>query len=272
MKLFEKILACLVFLCLSACNLPFGKDDPVVVSVGNRKLTQSEVYRMVPQWDSISDREKLGFLERWIDEEVIYQEAMNANVMNDTILSTQIESTIRKMVVDFYLQTFADTMMIGDSEKLNYYQTHRNDYLRGKTTVSGAILHFKDWASADAYYKEMKTRVFNVVPTQTPQVSSIVEFENVAATPDSCMIPDIVSYPLGKLSVMRYCNGGLKMAVVTERLDSADVRPYKEVSEDVSNMVWIEHRRAVMDRLKKEWKMKRPIFSKMNVFNEKESQ
>ena len=151
MKLFEKILACLVFLCLSACNLPFGKDDPVVVSVGNRKLTQSEVYRMVPQWDSISDREKLGFLERWIDEEVIYQEAMDANVMNDTILSTQIESTIRKMVVDFYLQTFADTMMIGDSEKLNYYQTHRNDYLRGKTTVSGAILHFKDWASADAY-------------------------------------------------------------------------------------------------------------------------
>ena len=272
MNLFVKILACLVFLCLSACNLPFGKDDPVVVSVGNRKLTQSEVYRLVPQWDSISDREKLGFLERWIDEEVIYQEAMDANVMNDSILSTQIESTIRKMVVDFYLQTFADTMLIGDSEKLNYYQAHREDYLRGKTTVSGAILRFKDWASADAYYKEMKTRVFNAAPTQTPLVSSIDVFENVAVTPDSCMIPDIVNYPLGKLSVMRYCNGGLKMAVVTERLDSADVRPYKEVSEDVSNMVWIEHRRAVMDRLKKEWKMKRPIFSKMNVFNEKESQ
>lgn len=272
MNLFSRILCGLVLLGLVACNLPFGKEDPVVVSVGNRKLTQSEVYRVVPQWDSLSDREKLGFLERWIDEEVIYQEAMDANIMNDSILSAQIETTIRKMVVDFYLQTFADTMMIGDSEKLNYYQAHRNSYLRGKTTVSGAILNFKDWASADAYYSEMKTRVINAVPPEHPNVKEIVRFDSVATTPDSCMIPDILTYPVGKLSVMRYCNGALKMAVVTERLDSADVRPFKEVADDVFNMVWIEHRRAVMDRLKKEWKMKRPIFSKMSVFNEKENQ
>ena len=47
---------------------------------------------------------------------------------------------------------------------------------------------------------------------------------------------------------------------------------YKEVAEDVSNLVWLEHKNMVMERLKKEWKMKRPIFSKTPVFTEKENQ
>lgn len=272
MNLFSRMLCCLALVTFAACDMPFGKDDPVVVSVGDRNLTQSEVYKFVPQWDSLDDRTRLSFLERWIDEEVIYQEAVDAKIMDDSVLAAQIESTVRKMVVDYYMESFADTMVIGDNEKLDYYQAHRDMYLRGKTTVSGAILYFKDWASADAYYSEMKTRVINAVPSENPLVKEIVKFDSVAVTPDSCMIPDIVKYPVGKLSVMRYCGGALKMAVVTERLDSAEVRPFKEVAEDVTNMVWIEHRKVVVDRLKKEWKMKRPIFSKMNVFNEKESQ
>ncbi len=44
-----------------------------------------------------------------------------------------------------------------------------------------------------------------------------------------------------------------------------------EVAEDVSNLVWLEHKKMVMERLKKEWKMKRPIFSKSPVFTEKEN-
>ena len=272
MKLFACFLCGLVFLGLAACELPFGKEDPVVVSVGDRKLTQSEVHRLVPQWDSLSDRDRLSFLERWVDEEVIYQEAMDSKIVNDSILSSQIESTVRKLVVDYYLQTFADTMLIGDAEKLAYYQEHQDQYLRGKTTISGAVLYFKTWANADAYYKEMKSRVFNAVPPENPHVDSVAVFDTLDVSPDSCLIQDVKTFPVGKLSVMHYCNGALKMAVVTERLDSSEVRPYKDVAEDVSNLVWLEHRNMVMERLKKEWKMKRPIFSKSRVFSEGKSE
>ena len=208
---------------------------------------------MVPQWNSLDDRTRLAFLEHWINEEVIYQEATDAGVLSDSVLSGQIESTVRKLVVDYYLQSFTDTMMVGDAEKLNYYQNHRNDYLRGKTSVSGALLYFKTWANAE-----------------DPLVSEIVKFDTVSVSPDSCMIPDIKTFPVGKLSTMSYCGGVLKMAVITERLDSAEVKPFKDVAEDVSNLVWVEHRNTVLERLKKEWKMKRSIFSKTPVFSEKE--
>ena len=267
-----RILCSLSLLFLVACNVPFfGNEDPVIVSVGSTKLTQSLVHKYVPQWDSLDDRAKLAFLEHWMEEEVIYQEAMDAKITNDTILATQIESTVRKMIVDYYLQTFADTMMVGDAEKLAYYQAHQDSYLRGKTTISGAVLSFKSWANADAYYREMKSRAFNKVPAEHPLVAEILPFDSMDVSPDTCLIHDILTFPVGKLSAMRYCKGGLKMAVVTERLDSAEVRPYVEVAEDVSNLVWLEHKKMVMERLKKEWKMKRPIFSKSPVFTEKEN-
>ena len=272
MKFRHLVLTLCVGFFLAGCEIPFGKEDPVVVSVDNRKLTQSEVYKIVPQWDSLSDREKLSFLEHWIDEEVIYQEAMDSKITNDSVLSAQIESTVRKMIVDYYLQTFADTMLIGDAEKLAYYQEHRDQYLRGKTSISGAVMYFKTWANADAYYKEMKSRVFNAIPPESPLVDSVAKFDTLDVSPDSCMIQDVKTFPVGKLSVMRYCNGALKMAVVTERLDSSEVRPYKDVAEDVSNLVWLQHRNTVMERLKKEWKMKRPIFSKSRVFSEGKSE
>ena len=134
------------------------------------------------------------------------------------------------------------------------------------------MLRFKSWANADAYYREMKSRVFNKIPTEHALIVEIIPFDTVDVSPDSCLIHDIVTFPVGKLSTPRFCSGGMKIAVVTERLDSAEVRPYKEVAEDVSNLVWLEHKNMVMERLKKEWKMKRPIFSKSTVFTEKENQ
>jgi len=272
--LFALCLSSLVLLagCELPFKLPFGEEDPVVVSVGKVNLTQSKLLSMVPNWNSLDDRTRLAFLEHWIDEEVAYQEAMDAGILSDSVLSGQIESTVRKLVVDYYLQSFVDTMMVGDAEKLAYYQEHRDQYLRGKTVISGAVMYFKTWANADAYYREMKSRVFNVIPPESPLVDTVVKFDTLDVSPDSCMIQDVKTFPVGKLSVMRYCGGALKMAVVTERLDSAEVRPYKDVSEDVSNMVWLEHKNRVMENLKKEWKMKRPIFSKSRVFTEGKSE
>lgn len=262
----------LAALTLSACDFPFnfGKNDPVVVSVGERKLLESEVHRMVPDWDSWDNRQKLSFLEHWINEETIYQEAVASKVLEDSLLKRQIEETTRKMVVDYFLQSFADTMMVGDAERLDYYENHPELFLRGRTMVSGAMIYFRDWQSADLYYKGHKNTVYDSMPNPHYLVKKIETFDSVTVTPDSCMIPSITDVTLGKLSVMKVCGGALKMAVVVSRLDSADVLPYAEVANDVADRAWVEHQKVVMDSLKKDWKKSRPIFSQMNVFSEKE--
>lgn len=252
-----------------ACDFPFGKEDPVVVSVGSEKLHLSKIKRNVPAWESWDDQERLAYLERWIDEETIYQEAIENGIEKDSALAVQIELTVRKMVVDRFLQNFADTMIVGDGEKLDYYHAHKDMFLRGKTSISGAILYFKDWQAADLYYKGHKNMKFDSVPAQHYLMKKLERFDSLAVTPDSCMVPDIRTVELGVLSRMKFCGGALKMTVVTSRLDSADVLPYEEVAENVAILAWQEHRIRVMDSLKNEWKTERPIFSKTDVFQEK---
>jgi hypothetical protein len=273
MKLFRRffcVLGLVSLALLAACDVPFTKEDPVVVSVGDAKLRESDIRRVAPEWDSWGDREKLTFLEHWIDEETIYQEAVANGVLKDETLQAQIQRTERKMTVDHFLQSFADTMMVGDAEKLDYYQAHQELFLRGQTMVTGALLYFKDWQSADLYYKGHKKLVYDSLPAEHYLVKRMEVFDSATVTPDSCMIPSIKDVELGKLSVMKVCGGALKMAVVVSRLDSADVLPYAEVAEDVAERAWVEHQKAVLSNLKKEWKKARPIFSQMNVFSEKD--
>ena len=244
----KRLLCAVLVVFLAACDVPFTKEDPVVVSVGSSKLHLSEIQKQVPEWDSWDDQQRLKFLENWIEEETLYQEAVENGTDKDPVLVRQIEQTVRKIV----------------------YHAHPEMFLRGKTSISGAFLFFRDWQSADQYYRAHKNLQYDSLPELHYLVKKIEPFEMATESPDTCMIADVDSVPVGVLSKMKVCGGALKMFVVTSKLDSADALPYEEVAEDVATQAWLVHRSKVMDRLKKEWKMERPIFSKTDVFSGKE--
>lgn len=246
------------------------KDESVVITVGNTKLHEADIYRMVPEWNLLDDQAKLTFLKHWVDEEVIYQEAVKNGVLDDPLLLTQLEQTGRKMVVDYFLQRFSDTVTISDAEKLEFYQNNQELYVRGQTLVSGAILYFKDWASADAYYAANKAKNFTKPPRTDSTLYKVVTFDSVAVTPDSCVLPSIATMKLNKITVMKACKGSVRIGVAFSRLDSAEVTPYASVADDVASRAWDARHKKVMEDLKKEWKSSLPIFSKNNLFSEKE--
>ena len=198
--LFLLTLCAFSLLVLAGCNVPFSDEDPVVVSVGESKLRQSAVYRLVPEWDYLSDREKLTFLEHWIDEETIYQEAIAKGFWKDPALQEQIKRTERKLTVDYYLQTFADTMMLGDTEKLDYYHAHPEFFVRGRNLLTGSILYFKDWQMAEMYYKGHKKLTYETYAANSWMVKRIENFDTVAVSPDSCLLPSFTDVEFGSTS------------------------------------------------------------------------
>ena len=266
MKSLIRILLVVSLVLMAACKL----EDPVIVAVGVSKLRQSALYTYAPDWDSWGDHERILFLQHWIDEELVYQQAVKNGVLNDSALIRMIERTRRKLVADYYMQTFLDTMMVSDVEKIDFYNKNSNLYLNGKTTVSGAILSFADWKSAVLYYKEFKNTKFESIPPNHRLIKRMREFDGVDRTPDPCMIPSIRQALVGRITPMKVCDGAAKIAVVTNRLDSADARPLDEVIEDVSMQAWVEHQNMVIKRLKDEWKTGIPIITKTKILSEKE--
>ena len=245
-------------------------EDPVIVTVGDSKLHQSEIYTYAPDWDRWGDNERILFLQHWIEEELVYQQAVKNGALKDSALVRMLERTKRKIVADYYMQTFLDTMMVSDGEKIDFYHKNKNLFLNGKTSVSGAILSFADWKSAVIYYKEFKNTKFESIPPNHRLIKRMREFDGVDKTPDPCMIPSIRHVVVGRITPMKVCDGAAKIAVVTNRLDSADARPLDEVIEEVSTHAWVEHQNVVLKRLKDEWKTGIPIITKMDVLSEKE--
>ena len=245
-------------------------EDPVIVTVGDSKLHQSEIYTYAPDWDRWGDNERILFLQHWIEEELVYQQAVKNGALKDSALVRMLERTKRKIVADYYMQTFLDTMMVSDGEKIDFYHKNKNLFLNGKTSVSGAILSFADWKSAVIYYKEFKNTKFESIPPNHRLIKRMREFDGVDKTPDPCMIPSIRHVVVGRITPMKVCDGAAKIAVVTSRLDSADARPLDEVIEEVSTHAWVEHQNVVLKRLKDEWKTGIPIITKMDVLSEKE--
>ena len=266
MKSLIRILLVFSLVLMAGCKT----KDPVIVTVGDSKLHQSELYTYAPDWDSWGDRERILFLQHWIEEELVYQQAVKAGALKDSVLIRMIERTKRKIVADYFMQTFLDTMIVSDVEKIDFYHKNQNLYLNGKTSVSGAILTFADWKSAVLYYKEFKNTKFESIPPNHRLVKRMREFDGVDMTPDPCMSPSIRRAVVGRITPMKVCDGAAKIAVVTNRLDSADARPLDEVIEDVSMQAWMEHQNVVLKRLKDEWKTGIPIITKINVFSEKE--
>ena len=266
MKSVIRILLAFSLVMLAACKT----KDPVIVTVGDSKLHQSEVYTYAPDWDSWGDRERILFLQRWIDEELVYQQAVKAGALKDSVLIRMIERTKRKIVADYFMQSYLDTMIVSDVEKIDFYHKNQDLYLNGKTTVSGAIMSFADWKSAVQYYKEFKNTKFESIPPNHRLVKRMREFDGVDETPDPCMIPSIRRAVVGRITPMKVCDGAAKIAVVTNKLDSADALPLDEVIDDVSMHAWVEHQNTVVKRLKDEWKTGIPIITKMNVLSEKE--
>lgn len=267
MKALKRLICCFVLAGFCACS---SSDDPVIVSVGSTKLRLSEIKAQAPEWDSWGNRDRLAFLDHWVDEEIIYQEAEANGILKDTVLSNQIETMKRKMTVDYFLQTFTDSMLVTDAEKQEFYKTHQELFLREKTTASGAILYFSEWNNGDAYYRGHKGIVYDSFPNPHFLVKKIVTFDSVNVTPDSCLIPNLKEAEVGRITKMKVCGNALKIGIVTSRLDSGSVYPFKEVADDVAMRAWLDHQQKVLDRLKKEWKSSRPIFMKTNVFSDKE--
>ena len=261
MKSVIRILLVVSLVLMAACKL----EDPIIVTVGDSKLRQSEIYTYAPDWDSWGDRERILFMQHWIDEELVYQQAVKNGVLKDSALIRMIERTKRKLVADYYMQSFLDTMMVSDVEKIDFYHKNKHLYLNGKTTVSGAILTFADWKSAVLYYKEFKNTKFESIPPNHRLIKRMREFDDIDRTPDPCLIPSIHKAFVGRITPMKICDGAAKIAIVTNRLDSADARPLDEVIDDVSMQAWVEHQNMVIKRLKDEWKTGIPIITKTKI-------
>lgn len=260
----KKVLLFLLAISLVACDYiaeRVAEHGPAVVQVGKSRLTLADLHEIKPGWDTLAADEQAEFLKKWVDEELLYQAAVEAKIDVDPDIARAVEDAKRKIVTTAYLSAVNDSIRVSKEEAHTYYEQHPEQFLFGKYTWSGVVLAYPKWDVGYEFYKAKRNDRFSDAPKLDYRLKSVEPFENVSESPDTCLAPDLRNVEVGMLTSFKVCNRALRSIIVLSYQDSAAVKPFDEVSDEAFTYVRLEKRKARMEELRLELKKKNPVFA-----------
>lgn len=251
----------LVFcLCLFACDSLEKKSD-VVVQIGETQLTKAMLGEMVVGWDSLKAEDQVAFLQAWVDEELLYREALARGLDKRPEMKQTLIQARKKILADRLSSEVADSVVASEKDARAYYEAHPEKFLIGEHAWGGAVVAFKSKKHAAAFYKEHKKLKSLENVKDDAKVRKVTEFENSAASPDSCLAGDLRKVPLNRVTEPRECGKAFKSLVLFSHTDSAEVRPFEEVQAEALAFAKAEKRKKKLEAFRLDLKKRTPVFS-----------
>lgn len=137
LKLSTILLCSLLFF---SCGKTSNPESPSVARVGQTVLTQAELERTML---SLSDRpiNKTDIISDWIDRELLFLAALEADIENDETLKLQVETYRKHLIGRTFMDNYiASDITVDNSEIREYYDENRAAF---KYQYDGAkIIHF----------------------------------------------------------------------------------------------------------------------------------
>lgn len=102
-----------------------------IVQVGGRSLGFGEFEQLIPAeyHGLLTQDEKLEYLHRWVDTELLYRAAESRGLLDDPELRRRLLEQRRDFVANAYLQkTLDERVGITEAEISDYYSTHLDEY------------------------------------------------------------------------------------------------------------------------------------------------
>ena len=106
--------------------------SPVLARVGDAVLTIEELGACIPDdlVGSLSSDDKKRMVERWVEEQLLYQEAQRRGIDREDQIERLIESSKVDLVVSELLQRLNNDHSPTDDELLQYYNEHQDEFVR----------------------------------------------------------------------------------------------------------------------------------------------
>ncbi|MDD4857864.1 MAG: peptidyl-prolyl cis-trans isomerase [Candidatus Krumholzibacteria bacterium] len=102
-----------------------------LVRVGNAVLTGADVDRLVPEDEqtSLTFEERRDLVRRWVDTEVLYQEAVHKGLKTDPYVEARLKEFEQQFLADYLLFTELRKRTRVSAEEIEaYYAAHEREY------------------------------------------------------------------------------------------------------------------------------------------------
>ncbi len=124
-----KTAAVLIIFLLFRCSY-LDRELPVA-AVENVRLNQAELEAgMNSNLKSYTSQEILQYVNDWVDQELLYQEAIRQNILPTTDMEFELEKLKKSMLVSRFLKERIDNIIsVNDSEVEAYYESNEAEFV-----------------------------------------------------------------------------------------------------------------------------------------------
>ncbi|HKP94263.1 MAG TPA: peptidyl-prolyl cis-trans isomerase, partial [Fibrobacteria bacterium] len=244
---------------LLAAALSGCKKEPVkatvLAQVGNSTLTLEELRESFPvEFEQLIRREQyLDFIKRWMDDEVVYQQALNAKLEADPAVGRKLEKLRRKLLIEEFLsRENASEVFEPDEMAMNqYYEMHKEEFRRKVPEVKFAHIRVQtNKQAAELRYKANRGDFLAVAAANSldpvPESYASIAFKKQTEFPP-CLSQDIAGAGIGAVTLPVACPDGFYLVKVLERQDAGSLIPFAEAKEEISGILVMERKDKLLE-------------------------
>lgn len=242
---------------LTGCGKPVPKDDDVLASVGDTKITVADFNKKLAnlpeRYRDVVKKRKAEFLQEVINDTLLYQEARNKGLHKDQEVRDLIVEAKKKILITRLLKDeVEDAIEVTDEDMEEFYDENKDRYMTPEIMrVSHILVLSRDDAQniqteldAGARFEDL-ARAKSIDPTAQragdigyfPKGQLMPEFENACAKLDVGEVSGIVKTKLG-----------YHIIKLTDRRQP-EQRPIKQVSDDIKARVYMLKRQETFKEL-----------------------
>jgi len=136
------------------------KSENVIVRVGEAELTLEDLAAEIPAGmrESISKEAMQDYAVRWINSQVLYQEAKRRGLDRSSGIARQLERVERELVVNALLQNeiYGDTAQASAARIQEFYSANLESFRRNEQEAHVYHLSVPTKAEADSLYRMLR--------------------------------------------------------------------------------------------------------------------
>jgi len=248
-KLFSFFFIGIVLLFFGGCRKRVA-DDRIIARVGDAVLTKDAMKKEIG-WEGMRPEQESEFVDRWVNRELLFQEAKRLGLDKDAELSWQLELVKEEYLINKLLErTFVEKVKITDDEVKSYYEKNGDLFKVTEDEVRALHILTKTKAEADLVLKEIRAgKPFDEVAKEHSVGIFRKKGGDMGFFKKTDVIPEVARFafrlPEGKVSPVFHSSYGYHILKVLKRRKKGKIKDLSDVRDEILQGLRVSKERSV---------------------------
>jgi peptidyl-prolyl cis-trans isomerase C len=239
------------------------KAAEVIARVNTEVLTEKDLEMNLPeaQNNSISLEQKRDYVRRWIENQILYQEAKRKRIDQDENIKWRIEQTARNIIIDGFLEKELEARAkVSEEEVKRTYQENKNMFRREQDEARISRILVKNIAEAGLVRVRIQEgESFDTIAKQMSLDEGTKERGgDIGYIPLSNLPPEfyeaVTKLRPKEISAPIPTDYGFVIVMVTDRKEKGSIKEYEEAKEEITDSLTLTKQKKELENLFNELK------------------